>query len=145
MVPRPAVVDEPRQPPAAASDPQPARAGEASDGTERLASIARDLDDADRELQQQRGIAERAAGRVAAAGLDEDAWATAQLELTRLDRIGSRIADLRERVDGVAASLGDAGAETAARRTVERLTARLDRLTAHYKTSSEALGAGIAR
>ena len=80
-----------------------------SDARARVATIDRDLADLASRVATQTAASATAAA--AARGQTEgDAWAKAQLEATRLERLGTQAGDLRDRLDTIAGTL----AETAA-------------------------------
>lgn len=70
-----------------------------SDAAARLASIERDLTALKDRLETQLAVT------VPRAGATGDAAAAAEIELTRLDRLGGQAAALRERLDAVAGDL----------------------------------------
>jgi len=114
----------------AAEAPVDAGAGTAADtgaaavAAGRIAEAARDFEQVAARWERQRGETQTAVAAARGAAASSPAWARAQLELTRLERLGADLADLRDRLDAVAgdlalatsrggdvrAVLGDAGA-----------------------------------
>lgn len=76
----------------------------------RTADIAREFADVETRWQRQRGVTETAVAAARRAPPSDPAWPKGQLELTRLERIGAEIAELRDRADAVAGDLAQAAA-----------------------------------
>lgn len=76
----------------------------------RTADIAREFGDAEARWQRQRGVTETAVAAARGVAPSDPAWAKGQLELTRLERIGAEITELRDRADAVAGDLAQAAA-----------------------------------
>jgi uncharacterized protein (UPF0335 family) len=91
-------------------------------------------------------------GAVAAAGnaaASSQPWARAQLELTRLERLGAELSDLRDRLNAVAGELAVASAQGSDVKTVlDRAGALISRVdtarTEHQRVFAEAQR-GISR
>jgi len=96
----------------AASTPLPpavASAVPVDDIPARLAVLDRDLGDAGSRLDRQATVTQ-AAARAAGTTTEGPLWSTAQIEMSALDRIGSQIGDLHDRLDAVAGTLAEASA-----------------------------------
>ena len=76
----------------------------------RTVDAAREFAEVEARWQRQRGVTEAAVAAGRGAAPSSAAWAKAQLELTRLERIGAEIADLRDRADAIAGDLAQAAA-----------------------------------
>ncbi|WP_419815674.1 hypothetical protein [Glacieibacterium sp.] len=104
LVPRPAA------PPAvAASAAAPADTGDAS---ARLSSIERDITSYEARLKTQLATTAAAVAKRGAARTGDDA-AAAEVEATRLERLGGQAGDLRERLNALAGDLARRGADPA--------------------------------
>lgn len=77
----------------------------------RTAAAAREFDEVEARWQSQRGATEAAVSAARGAAPSSQAWSKAQLELTRLERIGAEIAELRDRTDTIAGDLAQAAAQ----------------------------------
>lgn len=77
----------------------------------RTAAAAREFDEVAERWQRQRGATEAAVTAARGAAPSSQAWAKAQLELTRLERIGAEIAELRDRTDAIAGDLAQAATQ----------------------------------
>jgi len=75
-----------------------------------LATIDRDAAHLGTRIGDQRGAAADAATAAKGSKADSEAWAKAQLELTRLERLGNQVGDLRGRLDAIAGELAAAAA-----------------------------------
>lgn len=99
---------------AVAPVPEPARpvgdAAATAVATGRTADIAREFGDVEARWQRQRGVTDAAVAAARRAAPSDPAWAKGQLELTRLERIGAEITELRDRADAIAGDLAQAAA-----------------------------------
>jgi hypothetical protein len=99
--------------PAPATAPTAAPAGDPAPvavAAGRTAEAAREFDAVLVRWQTQRTATEAAVAAARGAAPSSAAWAKAQLELTRLERLGSEIGDLRDRTDAIAGDLAQAAA-----------------------------------
>jgi hypothetical protein len=92
-------------PPAATAALPPPAIG---DVPAQLATIDRDAANLGTRIGEQRAAAADAARMAKGTKADGEPWAKAQLELTRLERLGNQLGDLRGRLDGIAGRLAAA-------------------------------------
>lgn len=78
------------------------------DVSAQLATIDRDAENLGTRIGEQRTAVTDAARVSKGTKADSEQWAKAQLELTRLERLGSQIGDLRDKLDGIAGKLAAA-------------------------------------
>ena len=77
----------------------------------RTAAAAREFTEVEARWQRQRTTTEAAVAAARGATPSSAPWAKAQLELTRLERLGAEIAELRDRTDAIAGDLAQAAAQ----------------------------------
>jgi hypothetical protein len=106
--PQPEIV--PAATPAEAAAP-PGDAAPVAVAAGRTAAAAREFNEVEARWQRQRGVTEAAVTAARGAAPSSQAWAKAQLELTRLERIGAEIAELRDRTDAIAGDLAQAATQ----------------------------------
>lgn len=126
-----------------------ADAGAVTVAASRVATIARDFDNLMTNWRRQRGDTEAAVTAARGAAASSAPWARAQLELTRLERLGSEMADLRTQADTVAGDLavaGSSGAEVKpALDRAGQLIARIEAARAEHGRVFEAAQKAVAR
>lgn len=83
-----------------------------ADVAARLSTIERDRTDLAARITSQLA-ATRSATAARGTKTEGDAWSKAQLETTRLERLGSQVSDLYDRLDVIAGTLAEAGANGA--------------------------------
>ncbi len=97
-------------PPAAPGVPAPVVPVAIGDVSARLSTIDRDAANLGTRIGEQRATAADAAAAAKGTKPDGEAWAKAQLELTRLERLGNQLPDLRAKLDAIAGELAAAAA-----------------------------------
>jgi hypothetical protein len=101
-------------PPEPAAAETPAPAGDAAPvavAAGRTAAAAREFDEVEARWRQQREATDAAVAAAKGAAPNSAAWSKAQLELTRLERIGAEITELRDRLDAIAGDLAQAATQ----------------------------------
>ena len=115
------------------------------DVSAQVATIDRDAANLGTRIAEQRATAAVAASAARGSKSDSEAWAKAQFELTRLERLGNQLGDLRGRLDAIAGKLAAAaGTEadvTAALRSTGMSIGRLDAQIAEYDATYAAASA----
>jgi hypothetical protein len=76
----------------------------------RVADIAREFAEVSARWARQRATTDAALAAARSAAADTPAWSTAQLELTRLERLGATMGELGDRTNAVAGDLAQASA-----------------------------------
>lgn len=97
----------------------------------RLGEVERDLVTVTKRWQQQRGATQAAVSAARGSKPSSEPWSKAQLELSRMEKIGAELSELRERLDAIAGDLaaGAAGGSdvstplTATGRLIDRVEA----------------------
>jgi hypothetical protein len=106
------------------------------DVSAQLATIDRDAGNLGTRIGEQRTAVADAARTAKGLKADSEQWAKAQLELTRLERLGSQLGDLREKLDAIAGKLAAAaggGADvTAPLKATGVVIGRVDALQAGF-------------
>lgn len=108
--PRPSVVVANVTPAAAPVAPPAVLPPAIGDVAARVATIDRDAANLGTRIAEQRGVAADAAVAAKGSKPDGEAGAKAQLELTRLERLGNQVPDLRGKLDEIAGQLAAAAA-----------------------------------
>jgi hypothetical protein len=115
----------------------------------RIADAARELQEVETRWQRQRTATQAAVGAAGNAARNSSPWATAQLELTRLERVGAEAADLRDRLDAVAGDLAVAAAGgndvAGPLRQAGEVIGRIDTLRSQHLQLFESAQRSIAR
>lgn len=131
-------------PPAPAGDPAPVAVAAG-----RTADAAREFGEVDARWQRQRAATEAAVTAARGAAPSSAAWAKAQLELTRLERIGAEIGELRDRTDAIAGDLAQAATQgsdvAAALQATGALILRIENARVAHLQAFEAAQRGLAR
>lgn len=99
---------------AAPAEPLPVASGDASAAavaSGRVAEVARELEQLNARWQRQRDDTEAAVTAARGAAASSQPWARAQLELTRFERLGAEMLELRDRLDAIAGDLALASAQ----------------------------------
>lgn len=146
--------------------PQPAAAAPAQAGTAgtpapqsaapsvraiaaRMAEEQRDFDAAAQEWNRQRAVAEKAAAAARGAAPASEPWATAELEISRLNQTAARFDETRATVDRMAGELAVLAANgTDVRATlveVGRLISRIEAAQSAHTSALPALQANLRR
>lgn len=134
---------------AAGSPPSPAAGAAAIVAAAKLSELRSDIESVDERWKRQKAAVDTASAKVGGR-TEGSAWADAQLELSRLDRIGEQISDLRVRLDRVAGDLALASAQgqtvapalAAAGRAIERVEALRTRHADAFAATSRSLAPG---
>jgi hypothetical protein len=109
------------------------------DVTAQLATIDRDAANLGTRIGEQRAATTDAARTAKGTKADSEQSAKAQLELTRLERLGNQLGDLRGKLDGIAGKIAAAaggGADVAAPlKATGAVIGRVDALQAEYDAS----------
>jgi hypothetical protein len=125
---------------AVAADAAPA--GPAVVAAARLSEIQRDVAEADARWRRQNEATQRAVAAARGTAQSSEAWAGAQLELSRLEKAGAALRELRERLDSVSGELAVASAAGAnvaePLGTAGRLIERVESLRAEQGQAFEA-------
>ncbi len=111
-----------------------------------LATIDRDAANLDTRITEQRAATAASAAAARGTRPDSEARAKAQLDLTRLERLGSQLGDLRGRLDGIAGKLAataEGGTDVVAPlkstgASIIRLDAQIAEFDAAYSAASAA-------
>ncbi|MFC3714480.1 hypothetical protein ACFOMD_18075 [Sphingoaurantiacus capsulatus] len=102
---------EPAAPAAVVTPPEaPADDSAVNEAAARIADISKEFTDVEARWQKQRVETETALTGAERAAPNTPAWSKAQLELTRLERLGATIGELRDRANVVAGDLAQASA-----------------------------------
>ena len=145
-----ATPEPPAAPPLAPAATAPAAPSPALDDIPaRLDTIARDLADLTSRLAQQRSATDAAVAKAREARSDNAAWSQAQLELSRYQRAGSAVGDVRQRLEAVAGTLAAAAADgadvTALLKATGSLIARTAAAGTEFDTAYAAANSVISR
>ncbi|UAJ10452.1 hypothetical protein [Polymorphobacter megasporae] len=128
--------------PAAVPPPATGAGAAIGDVPAQLATIDRDAENLGTRIGEQRAATAEAAKSAKGTKADSEEWAKAQLELTRLERLGNQLGDLRGKLDGIAGKLAAAaggGADVAAPlKATGAVIGRVDALQAEYDASYSA-------
>ena len=115
----------------------------------RVQDASRDLDRLAERLTAQTATTSAAARAARGSGAASELAATAQLELSRLERIGAQLSDLRDRLDALAGDAAVAAAQTglapAELAAIGRLIQRTEALHAGFAAAFEAARASTPR
>ena len=115
----------------------------------RLAEATRDFAGIEKRWQTQSAATETAVAAARGTSAGNPAATKAELELSRLDRVGAQIADLRTRLDGIGGDLAlsaASGADVASMlRELGALIARVETLRAEQNRVAETARAAIPR
>ena len=115
----------------------------------RTADAAREFDEVRARWERQRTATEAAVAAARGTTPSSQAWAKAQLELTRLERIGAEMSDLRDRADAIAGDLAQAATQgtdvRAALEAVGALIGRIETARAAHLQLFEASQRSLAR
>ena len=136
---------------APAADPAapPVTSGPATVAAARLTQVERDVVEAETRWKRQNATAQAAAAAARGAAASSEPWAKAQLELSRLEKAGAALADLRARLDSITGELAVAssgGATVAAPLgAAGRLIERVEALRADHARSFAAAQAQLQR
>ncbi len=101
---------EPAAPAAVATPATVPDDGAVNEAAARIADISKEFTDVEARWQKQRVETETALAGAERAAPNTPAWSKAQLELTRLERLGATIGELRDRANVVAGDLAQASA-----------------------------------
>jgi hypothetical protein len=115
----------------------------------RIAGASKDFEQLTASWRQQRDQTEAAVAAARGTAASSQPWSRAQLELTRLERLGSEISELRERLNAVAGDLALAAAQgsevAAALGQAGQLIARIEAARAEHLQSFETAQRALAR
>ena len=114
---------------------------ELADADARLSSVERDVSAFAARLAPQLAATAKAATAGRGAAQDSDAGSTAQLEISRLDRLGGQAGDLRDRLNSLAGDLARRGAPGTA---FARIGAAIERVEALRAEQAKAYAAASA-
>ena len=109
----------------------------------RVAEAGTDLDALDKRWAAQKATTEDAVAKAKTAARESDAWSTAQVELTRFQKVGGQATDIRSRLDAIAGDLASAAAKgedvSAPLAAAGKLIDRADALAARHAETAQAL------
>ncbi len=143
-----------RAEPVAEAAPAAAPAPAADDATvvtaaARIADIARELAEVEGRWARQRGATDTALAAARGAAPSTAAWSKAQLELSRLERLGATMGELGERTNAIAGDLAQASAAGSvvkpALDSAGALLGRIEAARAEHLTAFEAAQRTLTR
>lgn len=137
--------------PVATAAPAPTAADDAAVVTAaaRIADIAREFAEVQERWSRQRAGTDAALAAARSAAANTPAWSKAQLELTRLERLGATMAELGDRANAIAGDLAQASAAgsnaTPALASAGALISRIETGRAEHLAAFEAAQRALTR